>query len=573
MRPLASKRQAIFFAFVLKRMPRCAGAKLNLAGGRCDESDDHEFFSENAMILRLLLAAIASSLPMFASSYAACVYPPFEFHPEKNGGVQVPVRVDQGSSCRHSFLEGPGYHFTKVAIGNLPPHGTLKETGKNAFLYTPGEKAKGGDVYTFEICATKGKQAGCTLIIFEVQAQDAAPASKPSTGCGDGSAAGWITACTPIIDDPKSPVASRMRALKSRGIAYFYSRDLDRAFADFSTAIELDPADAQAYSNRGLVSQWRNDLDGAKRDYDRAIALDPKLDAGFANRGNLYRWKGDWTQAVADYDRALSLNPALGHSYLGRGIARQRLNDLNGALADLTKALEFDPRTAEKYAARGNVLALKGEDEKALADFDRAAELASQHPAGAVKEPGIYEARGKLLFERGEYRRALADFDTAIQGLKPGGGLQIYGDRGRLRFALGEFPAAAADFAKLRGASPPDPYTALWLYFAQARNGNPDKSVLKELAGGTAWPSPIARFLLGGSPREELDSAARQGDENTRLGQSCETSFYLGEQALVEKREDEAKTLIRQAAEICPRGFIERGAALAEWRRLRITAN
>ena len=59
----------------------------------------------------------------------------------------------------------------------------------------------------------------------------------------------------------------------------------------------------------------------------------------------------------------------------------------------------------------------------------------------------------------------------------------------------------------------------------------------------------------------------REGDEKTRLGHSCETAFYLGEQALSEKRTDEAKTLIKQAAETCPRRFRERGPALAEWRR------
>src|SRR5215470_15071733 len=128
------------------------------------------------MILRLLFAAIATSLPMFAPSYAACVYPPFEFHPENYSAVQVPVRVDKGSSCRHKFLEGPGYHFTKVAVGDPPLYGTLKEIGTNAFMYTPGEDAKDGDHYT---CATKGKQAGCTLIVFEVHPEDAAPASKP----------------------------------------------------------------------------------------------------------------------------------------------------------------------------------------------------------------------------------------------------------------------------------------------------------------------------------------------------------------------------------------------------------
>jgi hypothetical protein len=180
------------------------------------------------MFLRLIFAAAATMVLMAGPVRAACVYPPFEFHPEKNGGVQVPVRVDMGSSCRHNFLEGPGYHFTKVAIGLPPVYGTLKEIAKNVFLYTP--RVNGADVYTFEICATKGKQAGCTSIMFNVQAESAVPASEPPSPCGEGQPDRWISACTPIIEDPKSSAARRARALGSRGIAYFYSRDLDRAF-------------------------------------------------------------------------------------------------------------------------------------------------------------------------------------------------------------------------------------------------------------------------------------------------------------------------------------------------------
>jgi tetratricopeptide (TPR) repeat protein len=512
---------------------------------------------------------------MYAPSYAACVYPPFELHPEKTGrrgmmrGLEVPVQVEKGSSCRHDFAEGPGYHFTKVAIVHLPARGTLKEIGKNAFLYTPGEEARGEDAYAFEICATKGKQAGCTVVLFNVNAEDAAPASESPSICGEGPpAASWIGACTPIIEDPKSSAAIRARALMRRGLAYFRGGDFDQAFADYSAAIQLNPADAKVYSNRGLASERKNDLDGAMRDYDKAIALDPNCAVCFANRGNVYRWKRDWTRAFADYDRAISLNPRLDETYFGRGLARQHLNDLDGALADLTKALESGRFSAEWHTARAVIFRLKGDDEKALADFDLAVKFAAQGAAGTSNYIGGHAGRGLLLYEHGEYSRALADLDTAIRGLKPDGGLQIYGNRGRVHFALGEFPAAAADFAKLRDARPPDPYAALWVYLAQARNGNADKNVLKELAGGIPWPSPIASFLLGGVTREELDRAASQGDEKTRLGQSCETSFYLGEQALVDKRAAEAKTLIKQAAEICPLGFIERSAALAEWRRM-----
>jgi tetratricopeptide (TPR) repeat protein len=304
------------------------------------------------------------------------------------------------------------------------------------------------------------------------------------------------------------------------------------------------------------------------RDYGKAIALDPNSAAAFANRGNVHRLMQRWAEALADYNRALSLNDKLGETYYGRALTRQHLGDSDGALADLTKAAEFDPDRAEIYGLRGNLFYALGDDTKALADFGRAIDLAPRQASDAEKYIGGYIGRGRISFERGDYKAALDDLDEALRAAKPGTGAGIQAERGLVHFAMGNFRAASADFAKLRDAKPPHPYAPLWSYFAQARQTPVDMAVLKELAAGAAWPGPIASFLLGSSTRGDLDRAASQGDEKARNGYSCEIAFYLGEQALVEKRNEDAKVLIRQAAEICPNGFLERGAALAEWRRL-----
>lgn len=144
-------------------------------------------------------------------------------------------------------------------------------------------------------------------------------------------------------------------------------------------------------------------------------------------------------------------------------------------------------------------------------------------------------------------------------------------NRGLARFAKGDFQAAAADFTKLAETEPKHACAALWRYIAEARDGNVAKATLEKSltpAEGAAWPSPVVAFVLGRLTREELDRAAGQGDEKARRGQSCEVAFYLGEQALIENRPDDARTLIKQAVDVCPSGFLERVGALGEWRRL-----
>jgi len=80
----------------------------------------------------LPLAALLVLLPV--SARAACVYQPFDFHPENNDGVVVDVIVDDGSSCTHNFGEGPGYKFTGITFAREPENGKLVKAGANRFI-------------------------------------------------------------------------------------------------------------------------------------------------------------------------------------------------------------------------------------------------------------------------------------------------------------------------------------------------------------------------------------------------------------------------------------------------------
>jgi hypothetical protein len=117
------------------------------------------------MLYRLLpVAALLVLLPV--SARAACVYKPFDFHPEKNDGVVVTSIVDAGSSCTHNFGEGPGYKFNGITFEHEPDHGKLVKAGPNKFIYTPDKGFTGKDAYIFKICATKGALKGCSAVGF-----------------------------------------------------------------------------------------------------------------------------------------------------------------------------------------------------------------------------------------------------------------------------------------------------------------------------------------------------------------------------------------------------------------------
>jgi len=154
--------------------------------------------------------------------------------------------------------------------------------------------------------------------------------------------------------------------------------DLDKAIADFTTAIGLDPLSVHAYGNRGWAYQRKRDNQKALADYTKAIELEPKdllgynqpwprlshhgqsrfappptmarpirvapTDArGWRNRGMIKLMKYDNAGGIADYDKALEYDPKDAYSWNNRGIAKRDTGDKIGAIADFKKALEINP--------------------------------------------------------------------------------------------------------------------------------------------------------------------------------------------------------------------------------------
>ena len=73
-----------------------------------------------------------------------------------------------------------------------------------------------------------------------------------------------------------------------------------------------------AYSGRGSAYVGKGDYDKAIADYTEAMRLDPKLADAYCGRGGAYV-KGDCDKAIADYSEAIRLNPryALAQAMVG----------------------------------------------------------------------------------------------------------------------------------------------------------------------------------------------------------------------------------------------------------------
>ena len=114
-----------------------------------------------------------------------------------------------------------------------------------------------------------------------------------------------IPACTRMIEGAQADTPHDRAVLYyDRGIAYKNEKQFDRALADYSDAIKLDPKYAHAYLNRALVYASNGDYARSIADSSAAIKLDPTNMLPYLNRGLAYRSQRNFDAAIADFTEA-----------------------------------------------------------------------------------------------------------------------------------------------------------------------------------------------------------------------------------------------------------------------------
>jgi lipoprotein NlpI len=97
---------------------------------------------------------------------------------------------------------------------------------------------------------------------------------------------------------------------EGRGFNELYEEGAyDRAIADFSVSIRLNPNSPVVHDERGFAYFAKGEAARALSDYNTAIRLDPKLGAAFYNRAIANVYVGSLARAVADLKRAIELIP------------------------------------------------------------------------------------------------------------------------------------------------------------------------------------------------------------------------------------------------------------------------
>jgi tetratricopeptide (TPR) repeat protein len=190
--------------------------------------------------------------------------------------------------------------------------------------------------------------------------------------CNDNDVDRGLAGCTALIEAKTLDVANTALAYSRRSDIYIQKRDLDRAIADRSRSVQLQPNDPQykmrlsgAYQIRAALRQ-KLDKVAALADLAESIKIDPSNYEARIQRAE-YLADKDLDQAIKEIEEAIKSGFQnvsnvnwLSALYVKRALQRSLVSDLQGAVSDYGSAIELDATDPVLFYNHGSTYLMKG---------------------------------------------------------------------------------------------------------------------------------------------------------------------------------------------------------------------
>lgn len=137
--------------------------------------------------------------------------------------------------------------------------------------------------------------------------------------------------------------------------------------------------------NRGVAYAVFGNFDRAIADLTRGLEINPNNTNGYLNRGLIYFNKGQWALSLADHDKYIQLDPYNADMYHERALCKLQLGDAQASIADFNQAIFLKNNQPLYYYWRAQALRKLGRNNEALQDARRAKELGLQVPEEMLK--------------------------------------------------------------------------------------------------------------------------------------------------------------------------------------------
>lgn len=207
------------------------------------------------------------------------------------------------------------------------------------------------------------------------------------------------------------------------GIAAAEAGDQNAAIGHFDRCLReaqlSTNARAEFYNRRGVAYATLARLDRAIADFTQAVGVDPTYAQAYYNRGTAYGRKGQLDEAIAEFDEALRLDPRYVLAFHGRAVAHLRQRAYDRAIADEERALALDPASVD--ANNGLAWLLATAPEPRWRDGARAVALAEKAVAARPSDPGFLDTLAAAYAEAGRFPDAIETQQKAVALLQDQG--------------------------------------------------------------------------------------------------------------------------------------------------------
>jgi tetratricopeptide (TPR) repeat protein len=185
-------------------------------------------------------------------------------------------------------------------------------------------------------------------VLFVLPALPAAADDRDTCQAASGDVA--IDGCTRAISSGSAGGQSLAQLYQWRGHQHLQKAqrdrnggELDRAIADFTEAIGIDPETVGCFTCRCAARLVAGQLADALEDCNEALRRKPNNGAALQNRGFTEIQLELFDFAIADFNAGLKLSPTDPEKLYGRGLARQKKGDKTGGDSDIAAARGIKP--------------------------------------------------------------------------------------------------------------------------------------------------------------------------------------------------------------------------------------
>jgi tetratricopeptide (TPR) repeat protein len=155
------------------------------------------------------------------------------------------------------------------------------------------------------------------------------------------------------------PPSRRAEVVAQAGRAWMQGRNLSRAVAAYTAALELSPDNPEIWIDRAEAYASAANYWEAIDDLNRAVELDRRRVDAYTFRAAAYRLVNETGLAMEDANKAVELNPRLADAWLERAILHRLRSDVPAARRDFLQVLTLDPDGPAGDAARANIEAME----------------------------------------------------------------------------------------------------------------------------------------------------------------------------------------------------------------------